>query len=48
MIRCQAASGCRLGNEAMSELKKIKRVLEVTATVIAVALVIIEKFDKAS
>jgi hypothetical protein len=32
----------------MSKLKKIKRVLEVTATVIAVALVIIEKFDKAS
>jgi hypothetical protein len=32
----------------MSKLKKVKRILEVTATVIAVAIVIIEKFEKAS
>lgn len=31
----------------MSKLKKIKRVLEITATVIAVAIVVIEKFEKA-
>jgi hypothetical protein len=39
-------SGFPSGNEAMSKLKKVKRILEVTATVIAVALVIIEKFEK--
>jgi hypothetical protein len=32
----------------MSKLKKVKRILEVTATVIAVAIVIFEKLDKAS
>jgi hypothetical protein len=32
----------------MSKLKKVKRILELTATVIAVAIVIIEKLEKAS
>ena len=32
----------------MSKLKKVKRVLEITVTVIAVAIVIIEKFEKAA
>jgi len=32
----------------MSKLKKFKRVLEITVTVIAVAIVIIEKFEKAA
>jgi len=32
----------------MSKLKKVKRVLEITATVIAVAIVLIEKFEKAA
>lgn len=32
----------------MSKLQKVKRILEVTATVIAVAIVIIEKVEKAS
>jgi hypothetical protein len=32
----------------MSKLKKVKRILEVTATVIAVAIVIIERFERAS
>lgn len=45
---CRAASGCRSGNEDMSKLKKVKRILEVTATVIAVAIVVIERFEKAS
>lgn len=31
----------------MSRLKKIKRVLEITATLIAVAIVVIEKLEKA-
>jgi hypothetical protein len=31
----------------MSSLKKIKRVLEITATVIAVAIVVIEKLERA-
>lgn len=35
-----------MGKEAMSKLKRVKRILEVSATVIAVALVIIEKFEK--
>ena len=48
MRLCQAAPGCPSGDEAMSKLKKVKRILEVTATVIAVAIVIIEKFEKAS
>jgi hypothetical protein len=30
----------------MSKLKKIKRVLEITATLIAVAIVVIEKLEK--
>ncbi len=45
---CRVASGYPLGIEAMLKLKKVKRILEVTATVIAVAIVIIEKFEKAS
>jgi len=45
---CRVVSGCPSGNEVMSKLKKVKRILEVTATVIAVAIVIIEKFEKAS
>lgn len=32
----------------MSKLKKVKRILEVTATVIAVAIVIIEKLDRSA
>jgi len=32
----------------MSKLKKVKRVLEITVTMIAVAIVIIEKFEKAA
>jgi len=32
----------------MSKLKKFKRVLEITVTVIAVAIVIIEKLEKAA
>jgi hypothetical protein len=31
----------------MSKLKKIKRVLEITATLLAVAIVVIEKLEKA-
>ncbi len=48
MKPCPAVSGCPSGNEAMSKLKKVKRILEVTATLIAVAIVIIEKVEKAS
>jgi len=48
MRLCRAALGCPSGDEGMSKLKKVKRILEVTATVIAVAIVIIEKFEKAS
>lgn len=48
MRPCRVASGCPSGNEVMSKLKKIKRILEVTATVLAVAIVIIEKFEKES
>ena len=48
MEPCRPASGCPSGNEAMSKLKKVKRVLEITATVIAVAIVLIEKFEKAA
>jgi hypothetical protein len=48
MKACLAAYGCPSGNEAMSKLKKVKRILELTATVIAVAIVIIERIEKAS
>ena len=48
MRLCLAMFGCPSENKAMSKLKKVKRILEVTATVIAVAIVIIEKFEKAS
>jgi len=48
MEPCRPASGCPSGNEVMSKLKKVKRVLEITATVIAVAIVLIEKFEKAA
>lgn len=40
--------GCPSENKIMSKLQKVKRILEVTATVIAVAIVIIEKVEKAS
>ncbi len=46
MRRCRPASGCPSRDEGMSKLKKIKCILEVTATVIAVAIVIIEKLEK--
>lgn len=48
MAACLATFGCPSGNKAMTKLKKVKRILEVTATVIAVAIVIIEKFEKTS
>ena len=45
---CRVTFGCLSENKAMSKLKKVKRILEVTATLIAVAIVIIERVEKAS